>query len=221
APDTTTLTAVATTADGTMVSHSVTIAVSPTPTQAITLLASPQSGVAPLRVTWQVINQTGRALVRFELDETGAGVFGPPTVSFSEVTTIYSSSGLLFPTLRATDDQGASYTARTIVNVENPQTVTTRFQGLWTGLKARLQARDIPGAVAHLAPSLQPRFQAVFQQLGADVSAIAAAIGDIEVLEQVGDLAEAAIVQQENGTPFLYFIYFRRDRLGRWLIEEM
>lgn len=220
-PDTTVLTAVATAADGTMARHSVTIAVSPTPTQAITLLASPQSGVAPLRVTWQVINLTGRALVRFALDETGAGVFGPPMASFSEVTTTYSNPGLLFPTLQATDDQGASYTATTIVNVESPQTVTTRFQGLWTGLKARLQARDIPGAVAHLAPSLQPRFRAVFQQLGADLSAIAAAIGDIEVLEQVGDLAEAAIVQQENGTPFLYFIYFRRDSLGRWLIEEM
>ncbi len=58
-------------------------------------------------------------------------------------------------------------------------------------------------------------------QLGPDLPAIAAALVNLEVLEQVGDLAEAAIVQQENGVPFLHFIYFRRDSLGRWLIEEM
>ena len=108
-----------------------------------------------------------------------------------------------------------------IVNVEDPQTVTTRFQGLWTSLKARLGAGDFPGALAHLAQNLQPRFRAVFQQLQTDLPTIAAGLGEIEVLEQVGDLAEAAIVQQENSMPFLYFIYFRRDTLGRWLIEEM
>jgi hypothetical protein len=108
-----------------------------------------------------------------------------------------------------------------VVNVEDPQTVTTRFQDLWTSLKTRLGAGDVPGALAHLAPNLQPRFQAVFQQLQTDLPAIAAGLGDLEVLEQVGDLAETAMVQQENGAPFLYFIYFRRDSLGRWLIEEM
>ena len=40
-------------------------------------------------------------------------------------------------------------------------------------------------------------------------------------MERVDDLAEAAVVRQEGATAFLYFIYFRRDRLGRWLIEEM
>jgi hypothetical protein len=61
----------------------------------------------------------------------------------------------------------------------------------------------------------------VFQQLGADLPGIAAGLGNLEVLEQLDDLAEAVIVQQENGVPRLYFIYFRRDSLGRWLIEEM
>ena len=41
------------------------------------------------------------------------------------------------------------------------------------------------------------------------------------MVEQVDTLAETALVRQEGGTSYLYFVYFRRDSLGRWLIEEM
>jgi hypothetical protein len=68
---------------------------------------------------------------------------------------------------------------------------------------------------------LRPRFQPIFQQLGADLPAVATALGPIELIDSLDDLAEAAIVQLENGSPFLYFIYFRRDNRGRWLIQEM
>ena len=40
-------------------------------------------------------------------------------------------------------------------------------------------------------------------------------------MDQVADLAETALVQTENGIARLYFVYFRRDNLGRWLIHEM
>ena len=187
----------------------------------LVLTAAPDSGVAPRTVTFVAINQTGRKLVQFEFDPTGSGTFGSPTPTFEGVTSTYTAPGLVFPILRAIDDQGTIYTARTIVNVDDPLVVTARFQGRWNSLKGRLQAGDNAGALTHLAPSLQPRFQAIFQQLGSDLPTIAAGLGDVQVLEQAGDLAETVIVQQKNGVPFLYFIYFRRDSLGRWLIEEM
>jgi hypothetical protein len=40
-------------------------------------------------------------------------------------------------------------------------------------------------------------------------------------VEQIDDMAETVIVRQRGSTPFLFFIYFRRDGLGRWFIEEM
>jgi hypothetical protein len=107
------------------------------------------------------------------------------------------------------------------VNVEDPQIVTARLQAQWSGLKARLQAGDIAGALSYLTPGLQGRLQPLFQQLGAALPQVAASLGDLTVLSQVEDLAEGVLVQPENGTPYLYFIYFRRDSLGRWLIEEL
>jgi hypothetical protein len=37
----------------------------------------------------------------------------------------------------------------------------------------------------------------------------------------VENLAETALIQVEDGAPRLYFIYFRRDNRGQWLIQEM
>jgi sugar lactone lactonase YvrE len=214
------LTAVALAGDGASSSHSVPIAVTPGPAARVALVAGPASGLPPLAVRWQVVNLTGRPLVRFELDATGRGLF-EPSVNPDGTVSLFDTPGLFFPTLRATDDRGATYTATAVVHVEDPLAVTGRFQGLWADLKARLQAGDISRALEHLVPAVRPRFEGLFQRLGAALPAAAAALGDLEVVEQLGDLAEAATVQEEQGVPFLYFVYFRRDGLGRWRIEEM
>ncbi|MGH7207862.1 MAG: hypothetical protein ACREIL_00610, partial [Nitrospiraceae bacterium] len=215
------LTVIATDTSGAQVSTILNLIVSQVASAPVLLRASPDSGVAPLVVTWHVLNQTGRPLVRFEFDETGSGTFGAPTTAFDGTQTTYTSAGLRFPILRATDELGTIYAATTIINVESAQTVTARFQSRWNSLKDRLQAGDLPGALAHFAPDVQAGFQGIFQRLAQDLPTIAAGLGQLEVVEQVGSLAEAILVQQESGVPVLHFIYFRRDSLGRWLIEEM
>ena len=61
----------------------------------------------------------------------------------------------------------------------------------------------------------------IFQALGPDLPLVAPAFGDVVAIEQVGGLTETVIVKPANGRSNLYFIYFRRDDEGRWLIEEM
>jgi hypothetical protein len=119
------------------------------------------------------------------------------------------------------DDQGMTNTASTALVASYPATLSDRFDALWGGLKSRLQAGDVTGALSFIAPALRDRMQQVFADLGASLPAVATTLGDVEVTEQLGDLAEAVIVNNETSGPHLYFIYFRRDSLGRWLIEEM
>jgi hypothetical protein len=219
-PGSNTLTALAVAIDGGQASTTVTVTASETATSVL-LLVNPRSGPAPLQVGWQVSNQTGRELISLELDRLGTGGFDAPTFTVADVQTTYTSAGLYFPVLRATDDQGAVYAARTRVLVEDPQTVINRFQSLWSQFKLRLQASDIPGALMFLAPVVQQRFQDVFQQLGPNLPAIAAGLGAMQVVDQLDDLAETLIIQLEDGVPMLHFIYFRRNSAGQWLIEEM
>jgi len=75
--------------------------------------------------------------------------------------------------------------------------------------------------LTYLSPAIHTEFGQVFQVLGSDLPAVGASLEDLFVVEQFDDLAETAIVRQEDLASFLYFIYFRRDGLGRWLIEEM
>jgi sugar lactone lactonase YvrE len=185
------------------------------------LRALPGSGVAPREVRWEVANQVELQFVGFELDAMGTGAFGPFVTSVAELTTTYTTPGLWFPVVRAWDIDGVPYLATTVVHVESAEAVTERVQRVWTGFTGRLQTGDIEGALTYLAPVIHERFRRVFEALGPSLPAVAAGFGQLEVLEQVGDIAEAAIVQMENGVPMLYFVYLHRDGLGRWLIEEM
>jgi hypothetical protein len=213
------LTATASVVGGESATASVPITVDPGEPGAVELHVDPADGVAPLVVTWKVVNNTGRTLIQYELDSTGGGTFEPVASLDTPVT--YSVPGLWFPTLRVTDDQGVTYTSAAAIVASDPATVSVRFDALWTGLKARLQAGDVAGALQFLAPALQPRMERVFQDLGPALPTLASSLGDLHVTDQLGNLAEAVLVQDEPGGPQVYFIQFRRDTLGRWLIEEM
>ncbi len=141
--------------------------------------------------------------------------------SFDDTHTTYSTPGLWLPTLRVVDDQGMTYTASTALLASDPAAVSARFDALWNGFRTQLQAGDVTGALSFLAPVLRPRMEQVFYDLGSSLPAVAAALGDLNVTDQLGDLAEAVVVQDEASGRQLYFIQLRRDSLGRWLIEEM
>jgi sugar lactone lactonase YvrE len=220
APGETVITAIARTASGAESRASITVV--PTgPAPVVTLRAEPGSGVAPLTVGWRLTSRASRPLVRFELDENGTGAFGAAMTTLDGVESLYTSPGLRFPKVRATDDLGAVYVVTTLVQVDDAITATARFQNLWGGFKARLQAGDQAGALAHLGPALRSRFEPILQQLGPALPAIAAGFGPIELIDQVEDLAETAMLQSEDGVTRLYFVYFRRDNRGQWLIQEM
>jgi hypothetical protein len=215
-----TITATATARSGTEATATITLtAVGPPPT--VILRAEPGSGVAPLAITWRVLSTSPRPLVQFELDPTGSGAFGPPAPALDGTPFVFPDAGLLFPVVRVTDDHGNVHVARTLVQVDDAQATTARFGQLWAGFKGRLIAADPRGALDYLTPGLQPRFAPLFQQLGAELPAVAASLGDLHLIDAVEHLAEAAILRVEDGAPFLYFVYFRRDNRGRWLIQDM
>ena len=218
APGVTALTATATVAGGATATQSIAITVSPTTSPAPSLSARPISGVAPLSFQFALSGITPSSIA---LDTDGDGTVDFTGGSLEGRQFTYTQPGLYFPTAVVTDAQGAQVLLTTVVLVESPAAVTARFQALWNSFKGRLQAGDVTGALAHLGPKLQGRFERVFQDLGSALTTVGASLGDLHVLEQVDDLAETALVQQEGGAPFLYFIYFRRDSLGQWRIEEM
>ena len=144
---------------------------------------------------------------------------GPAEPSSRILARLRCASLTITTTVR--DAEGGRFTLTAVVLVESPAIVTARFQNLWNGLKARLIAGDTPGALAQISPAIRSQFSRVFQALGQNLSTIAGTLETLAVVENLDDLAEAVIQRREGATSSLYFIYFRRDSLGRWLIEEM
>jgi PKD repeat protein len=102
--------------DGTIHRVSYTAANQP-PTAVLT--ASPSNGPAPLTVSFDGTGSSdpeGRALT-YSWDLNGDGTFGDATGSTASYT--YIPAGVYHPSLRVTDDQGATDTASTTVTVGN------------------------------------------------------------------------------------------------------
>jgi hypothetical protein len=216
APGETVLTATARTPAGATASHSVAVTLSET--IAAALRALPGDGLAPLDVQFALDGVTP-ATITLDADGDGAADFVGSSVTGRPFP--YPTPGLYFPRATVTDDRGNQVVLTTLVSVTSPAAFEARLLGLWTGFRARLRSGDVPGALEHLSPSIRPQFEDIFQSLAPALGAIAAGLPDIVPLDQADNLAEAALVSDDDGQPALYFIYFRRDGLGRWLIEEM
>jgi len=216
--DISTLTATATTASGATAVHRVAIGVSAAANARPALISSPAAGVAPLTVQFTIAGTTPSSLT-LDTDGDGRSDFAGTSLQGQPFT--YSQPGLYFPVATIQDAQGGRLSLTTVVLVESPAVVTARFQNLWNGLKANLMAGDTQGALTQLSPAIRSQFSRIFQALGPSLPTIAGSLENLAVVENLDDLAEAVIVRREGTAPFVYFIYFRRDSLGRWLIEEM
>jgi sugar lactone lactonase YvrE len=219
-----TISATATTVTGVQATTSITVNVPQVTPQQLILRASPASGVAPLEVTWQVINQTGRPLVQFELDETGTGTFGPPTVTFDGAKTTYTTPSLRSPTLRASDDQGRRYTASTLVNVMDRAALDATLQARWTGIESALSAGDAAAALTHIVVEARDAYAEVFDALGSQLPLLGADMPVIQPVYFEGDFAKYRLRRQQlvGGTmmTITHYIYFSVDADGIWRLES-
>jgi hypothetical protein len=201
----------------------ITVQVSQAAPAPLILRALPESGVAPLLVTWQVVNQTGRPLVRFELDPTGTGTFGPPTATLEGTQTTYATPGLFAPTLRAIDDQGTQYTATALISVLARDQVDALLKAKWNGMKAALMAGNIEGALLFFTPEQRARFRTLFTALSAQLPQIAQDMQDIQLVYLVESRAKYRLRRTHlyggQFVTFSYYVYFLQDAAGLWSIE--
>ncbi len=188
------------------------------------LLAVPFSGVPPLKVRWSFSGGAPRPLVRFEFDETGGGTFGRPMAKFEDVEVTYTTAGLLFPVLRATDDQGNQYTTTTPLNVLPRDQTDALIRARWDGMKAALMRGDIEAALAFFTPAAQDGYRKAFTALGASVPQVARDMRDIQLISVREDEAQYRLRRSETvqgqPTEITYYVYFVLGGDGVWRIRQ-
>ncbi len=218
-PATIILTAVATSASGATASHSVAITVSATPAPGIVLHASPQSGVAPLTVAFSLLGGPVPTQVELDFDGNGTVDFTGPSLEGRSFT--YPQPGLYVPRVTLTDARGIRLTASAVVQVFDPTTLEGLLQAKWQGMKDALRRGDTEGVLQTVAVGIRTRYRPALETLRGDLPALAATLGDLQVISFQDGLAEAATVRLEDGQRRVYFIYFAPDDDGIWRILGM
>jgi hypothetical protein len=212
-PDTTTLTAVATTISGATAASSITVSVLPVTPPTIILEAFPPGGVSPLTVTFHVENNTGRLLKLFELDFDGNGSTDFTATTFGEPQNTYASQGLFIARLQATDDQNQVYTATALVNVGGIPALEPK----WNGMKDALRQGDIPQALTFIHSQARERYEAIFRQLTpSQLSIIDQYLTAIVPVEIGHNGAEYSMRRTRGGELLSFPVWFRMDADGIW-----
>lgn len=218
-PDTTNLTAVATTAAGATASHSVNIIVLATHTPTMTLLANPGSGVAPLSVTFSLFGGAVPATINLDIDGDEVIDFVGPNLEGQSFT--YIQPGLYFPRATITDTLGNQFTTSAIVQVLDRNALDVMLQAKWTGMKNALRAGDIARAVAIFAQSSRDVYREQLTALAAagGLNQLAGDLGSITLLRTRDRAAEYDLRSVRNGVEYSFHVLFIIDVDGTWRLR--
>ncbi len=165
---------------------------------AVTLTASPVSGLAPLTVRFGVQSGLDRPIVTYEFDQNGDGTIDLTSTTFENIEATYTTPGLIIPTLTVTDDQGRTVTVATIVQVLDAVAFDSLLQAKWTGLKATLLQGDVAQALPYIFTAARSRYEAIFRALPLDLPDVDTILTGIELLEVRGAEALYEMVRTEG-----------------------
>ncbi len=217
-----TLTIVMTRPDGTRVTRTLTVNSTSSGTRPIEVRAQPASGIAPLKVTFTVVNNAGRDLKNLEIDFDGNGTVDITTADPEKpIEHSYTTTGVFLAKSVVRDDAGNTYRATHAIVVKGFDSMEQMLRGVYTGMLDRLRVGDIPGALTFIAGSTQPKYEAVFKALEPNLATVVDKLGTIERISIGEEFAELTIVREKNGERRAYFIYLLRSEDGVWRIESM
>lgn len=216
-PATTTLTALATTATGMTASHSMSIAVTPASTPTAMLLANPQSGVAPLTVSFSLLGTSPGATISVDFGGDGTVDLTGPSLDGQAFT--YPKPGLYFPTVTSPDTQGNQVTTTALIQVYDQAALDASLQAKWSTMKDVLRRGDISKTLDAIALSDREGYLPLLTALGPQLGNIDRILTEISPVSFDGDRAEYQMIRVDDGIRISHFILFVKDADGIWRLK--
>ena len=188
--------------------------------QSITISVTPKSGIAPLSTTFSIDTDISGTITAYRIDFDGDGTTDLEQATDEDITHVYNTQGMYYPTVTIEDSSGGTYTETTVINVLSKDEMDTLLKGKWTGMKAGLQSGDITTALTYFAEGSQERYQGIFTALQDNLAAIAANMQEIKLIYVKDGVAKYRIRRQEDAGEITYYIYFQLDKDGLWKIRQ-
>lgn len=216
-PETTTLTAVATSAAGATASHAIAVTVSSTTGSLALLHASPANGIAPLTVNFSLLGETVPTQVT--LDADGDGLIDFSGTELQEQPFTYTQPGVYVATATVTDFQGSQFTSSAIVQVYDQVALNVLLQVKWSGMKDALRSGDIAGAVSQIVSSSRPRYEEAFQIIASQLINIDEILTTVSLVRVDNYAAIYEATRIDGGLEMSFEVRFAVDGDGIWRVE--
>lgn len=214
------LTVVAKTQDGFAAQQ--TVSVTSTGRALIEVGAPLPSGIAPLKVSFEVKASLGISISRIDADFDGNGSIDFTTTNLNApVEFVYTQPGVYPARLIITDNQGNASTHIVHIVVQNANAIDQQLRTLWSGLTEALAAGNRSAAMQYFNVRGQEKFGPVLEQLLPHMLQIVASYSAPVTMSIADRIGEYAIIRQNGTRHNVYLIYFLKDTDGVWRIDEM
>jgi hypothetical protein len=214
---TTQLVAVATTVTGATTSSTIPIGVTGNPSDAVVLRPNPESGIAPLQVTFSVAAPRPVTQVALDVDGNGSVDFQGPSLDGQSFT--YAQPGLYVASAVVTDSQGTQTNAAAIIQVFDRSAFEGFLQARWIGFKDALRSGSVAAAVESIAMRKRDSYQTLLSNLTVPLSQIDSVLTDISLVSVDGEWAEMNMTRIDGGRPIGHLVLFVRDADGVWRLH--
>lgn len=187
-------------------------------TRPVGLLANIASGISPLQVFFSA--STSFTPASYQMDFEGDGVIDYTGTTFENLSHIYTTEGIFYPSITVTDYQGNTYSDTIAITVLSKTEIDTLLKGKWEGMKDALMEKDIQKAVDYFTDWTKERYANIFEILKEYLPQIVQEMQDIKMIYIQGDVAKYRIRRMETAGEITYYIYFVKDKDGLWKIQD-
>ena len=183
----------------------------------VTLRANIESGIAPLTTYFSVSTSIPNSVTNYAIDYEGDVVADYSGAAFDDISTIYTTEGVYYPTITVTDDQSNIYTDTIVIIVLNQASLKILLETKWNAVKTALMAGDNATALNYFVDGNRDRYNNVFNNLGTvELNVILSSFEAFELLSQSENMAECGLIRTESTGTFAYPVIFVKDEAGVW-----
>lgn len=184
----------------------------------VNLSSNIESGIAPLTANFST-STSNFTPASYQMDYEGDGVVDYTGTTFENISHVYTSEGIFYPTLAVTDNQGNTYSGTIAITVLSKTEMDTLLKGKWEGMKGGLSQGNIEKALKYIAAPSQNMYRYNFELMSSLLPTIAQDMGNITLVKIVDNLAEYEMTATQDGQTLSFYVEFVRDTDGIWRIR--
>ena len=186
----------------------------------VTLTASPESGVAPLTVSFSASAAISNGVTSYQIDFDGDVVDDYSDTTFDNVSHLYSSQGIYYVTLTVVDAAATSYRDTIAIMVVNANDLDALLRAKWIAVTTALGNKDVSTAIALISPATRTVYQLMYTEIINQLPAMVATQTEFNFVSVGDNVATYELVTSKNGDTYSYEVIFVKDSNGIWTLQD-